>query len=1056
MKILLIGNDLDTPQMRAVLAAEGCSAQFLPSHGFDQLSKDMLLAADAALVARDHGDHEPFEPGERLSPIPLIAAIGAENIAAGISSLNAEENALCNAYILSGGEENLRRLARFFKHKRYGVPVPPPPEAVPFDSIYTLSGALYQDAVTYIEECEAGYAAYVGVLSYRTRWQGNDLAVERALKAALNRRGIGVINAFSTGNPDPGSGCLSMEQAIKQFFTKDEKPLIELLVNFLFFGTAEGDGESLFERAANLYARLQIPILRPVQSNYLTNEQWMSAPAPFRQDAALNFDISELQGMIEPVFLGGSVNRRMHEAVQERAEKLAGRIAGWIALRKKANADKKLAIFLNNAVCSGVEATLGKATGLNAFESAVCVLKRLAEEGYAVGNIPKDGEALRAQFLEKKAYSDFRWTSAEDIAASGGVLYAMPAEEYARLYARIPEGARACMEETWGSLPGEAMVLGGKILITGMRFGNVLLLIQPKRGCYGAKCTGEVCKILQDPACPPTHQYLATYFYAADCFGADAWVHFGTHGSLEFLPGKANGLGEECFPDIAVGEKPNLYVYNAACIGSAMLAKRRSYAVIIDHASKQEELHVLDGVETGALLRGLSGCFVRPGAGGSEADGPVETGRNLYGVEIDRIPTMDAYARGTDAAEALITRYFAEEGRYPEQIALNMISLDIPRTKGEQFALFLGLVGVRPVWNGRGTVLGMELIPASELKRPRMDVTVHISGVLRDTWPGILARMDEAILLAAAADEPPHANYIVKHLHAASMNGKKPCIARIFGGAPGTYSNSIGLALKASAWQNENDLARYFMDSSSYVYGKDKHGEKNLSAFLGGIKRTDVTCDIVSLRHTDALNSSYSTRVQGGYALAAKSLGMKRRMRNYMGESTENGIDVKTLKEHLDDGVGQTLLSEAWKKKRMQQGYDGAADIMCRMQNVFEMQCVNQTFSSETLDTLAQQYVLDAQMHDFMRENNPFAAEETARRFLELESRGKWQPAPEVLSKLQKVYLKTEASMEDGLCGRGEIQGGNVEVVPDGTIAQWKKRLQSTDEEIERWKKQSS
>ena len=101
MKILLIGNDLDTPQMRAVLAAEGCSAEFLPSRGFSQLSKDVLFAADAALVARDHGDHDPFEPGERLSKIPWIAAIGAENIAAGISSLKAEENALCNAYILS-------------------------------------------------------------------------------------------------------------------------------------------------------------------------------------------------------------------------------------------------------------------------------------------------------------------------------------------------------------------------------------------------------------------------------------------------------------------------------------------------------------------------------------------------------------------------------------------------------------------------------------------------------------------------------------------------------------------------------------------------------------------------------------------------------------------------------------------------------------------------------------------------------------------------------------------------------------------------------------------
>ena len=234
-------------------------------------------------------------------------------------------------------------------------------------------------------------------------------------------------------------------------------------------------------------------------------------------------------------------------------------------------------------------------------------------------------------------------------------------------------------------------------------------MIQPKRGCYGAKCTGEVCKVLQDPSCPPTHQFLASYFYAEQIFGADAWIHFGTHGCLEYLPGKANGLSAACYPDIAVGEKPNFYVFNAASIASAMLAKRRTYAVIIDHKPLKEGMHILERTEIESLLRGLGGGFILPGEGGTEEDNPA-VGRNLYGVQLDRIPTKEAYSRGTQAAEDMVARYLAEEERYPEQIVLNMISLDIPRTGGEQFALFLRLLGVRPVWNERGVVTDIELI----------------------------------------------------------------------------------------------------------------------------------------------------------------------------------------------------------------------------------------------------------------------------------------------------------------------------------------------------------
>lgn len=127
------------------------------------------------------------------------------------------------------------------------------------------------------------------------------------------------------------------------------------------------------------------------------------------------------------------------------------------------------------------------------------------------------------------------------------------------------------------------MVLDGKILITGISFGGVAVLVQPKRGCFGAKCTGEVCKILQDPSCPPTHQFLATYWYLQNRCRASALVHLGTHGSLEYLPGKSSGLGEDCFPDIALGNMVNLYPYNTSAVTQALTAKRRAYAVTLSH-----------------------------------------------------------------------------------------------------------------------------------------------------------------------------------------------------------------------------------------------------------------------------------------------------------------------------------------------------------------------------------------------------------------------------------------------------------------------------------------
>ena len=159
----------------------------------------------------------------------------------------------------------------------------------------------------------------------------------------------------------------------------------------------------------------------------------------------------------------------------------------------------------------------------------------------------------------------------------------MTAEEYRKWFDTLSEKTRNDVIRIWGEPPGEAMVRDGRILITGVSFGNALIMVQPKRGCYGPKCDGTVCRVLHDPVCPPTHQYLATYHWLDSVWGADAVVHNGTHGILEVLPGKGVGLTPECYPEIAIGTMPHLYFFDAGSVPPATAAKRRGYATLIDH-----------------------------------------------------------------------------------------------------------------------------------------------------------------------------------------------------------------------------------------------------------------------------------------------------------------------------------------------------------------------------------------------------------------------------------------------------------------------------------------
>lgn len=1209
MRVLVIGNQLNIPAVACAAEEEGVELCYISSAQAEKLTDEVPFeSVEVILAGMDHGGHASLVDNPLLKQNAVLIPMCAENLAAGISTVSAQDAEKINVYFAYGGNVNLRhgfRLLRRLIGEEVGeIPEPAP---LPLDSIYTTEGRFYESAQAFFEAEGRMYTQYVGILNYRSRWANGDTHLDESIARSLERRGIGVIRAYSNGSPDQELGTMPFEQTVEKFFCLNGKSAIDLLVNFQFYSARAADGKDMFEHAVDTFAALDVPVIRPVGLGRKTYEQWKEDPRPYAAELANNFLSPELQGMIEPVHVSCIDKEKSHIPIEERVERLCGRIQSWLALRSTPNQEKRIAIMLNNAPCSGVEATVGMATDLDAFESAVAVLRRLQAEGYHVENIPQDGHALKDLIFERKAISDFRWTAAEDIAACGGVLYSMGSVEYESYYDTLSDKAKATMEENWGPAPGEAMVLDGNILVTGISFGNAVVMVQPKRGCYGAKCTGEVCKILQDPACPPTHQYLATYWFLRHRWNAHAVIHLGTHGSLEYLPGKNCGLNADCFPDIALGDLINLYPYNVSCASQSLMAKRRSYAVTISHLpapgkgltkeqrklaaairnyfaareqnSGQAELireeieqaaqtssavkavlqreedfdaacrelqallvktesgrkgsamrafgaqpdrqwiedyitelwnseqmirscwesiedpleraqamcdfisaaldapksitdpvliplaedvqEIAEGLlsanaEMDALLHALSGGYIPPTQGGDSSIGAREilpTGRNIHSGDRDRVPTPAAYERGKRAAEDMLELYRSEEGKLPEKVAMNMTSLDVTRTGGEQLSQMLYLMGICPKWSPSGKVEDLECISLEELGRPRIDVTIHISSVMRDAWPSVLSMMDRAVVLAASQDEPENMNYVRANSTAIARRGEDGT-GRIFGGQPGTYTSAVGLALKASAWKNEDDLAKYFIDSSSYLYGEEKNGVHVPKAFAANVQQVDLTCDITNSRRTDATASSYSARVQGGFKLAAKALGSKKQIRQYMGESTAGQkLKVVAMPDHIAKSIEDTLLNDIWKEQMMEDGYAGASDLMCRVQNLFDTQCVCENIPDTTLDKVVQSYLLDEEMQKWFRENNSYALEEASRRFLELNSRDKWNGDPDILRQLQRAYLKAEGDLEDGLSGLGDIQAGNVDIITHEQVKGWNDRLNETDELMKRWKK---
>ena len=510
------------------------------------------------------------------------------------------------AYISEGGQENYQRLLEYIAHQvdpaiEVRDPVPLPWQGI----LHPPDQTVYDSPEAYRRAHPAQYGRTAGLLFSRHTFINTDGAMERELIEALESRGLDVLPVFSHGTPDPESGSMGPLAAAQHFFiAPDGAPRIQALINLHYFFLGRDQRDDIAEtgvaaQTVAFFKNLNVPVFKPVVCHSKSAAEWAEDPQGLTAEVGFGIAMPEFEGNIEPVIMACSRKLsddatetvfEIRETISERVGRVADRIARWIRLAGKPPEARKAVFVFHKNECAGLEGSVGGAAGLDSGESVVRIMRRMRKAGYRVEGAPDSGEALMQTILERKAIAEFRWTTVDEIVAKGGHLALLDNERYKGWFKALPETARADLIEGWGEPPGQemngvppSMVLDGKLVITGLNFGNVNVIMQPKRGCAGARCDGQVCKILHDPDIPPPHQYIATYMYMDKIFGADVVIHVGTHGNLEWMPGKGAGLSSACWPDIAIGTVPHLYIYNSDNPAEGIVAKRRSYAVLTDH-----------------------------------------------------------------------------------------------------------------------------------------------------------------------------------------------------------------------------------------------------------------------------------------------------------------------------------------------------------------------------------------------------------------------------------------------------------------------------------------
>ncbi|MGH1396759.1 MAG: magnesium chelatase subunit H [Trichormus sp.] len=1055
-------------------------------------------------------------------------------------------------------------------------------------------------------------APCVGLVLQRTHLVTGDDAHYVAMVQELESLGAKVLPVFAGG--------LDFSKPVDAYFYEPttKTPLVDAVISLTGFALVGGPARQDHPKAIESLKRLNRPYMVALPLVFQTTEEWLDSDLGLHPiQVALQIAIPELDGAIEPIILSGRDGATGKAiALQDRIEAVAQRALKWANLRRKPKLNKKVAITVFSFPPD--KGNVGTAAYLDVFGSIYEVMHGLKNNGYDVQDIPENAKELMEQVIHD--------AQAQYASPELNIAYKMSVPEYEEL---TPYSQR--LEENWGPPPGHLNSDGQNLLIYGKQFGNVFIGVQPTFGYEG-----DPMRLLFSRSASPHHGFAAYYTYLERIWGADAVLHFGTHGSLEFMPGKQMGMSGECYPDNLIGTIPNLYYYAANNPSEATIAKRRSYAETISYLTPPAEnaglykglkelseligsyqtlkdsgrgipivntimdkcrivnldkdidlpetdakdmtpeerdnivgsvyrklmeiesrllpcgLHVIGkppsaeeaiatlvniasldrqeeeilslpriiansvgrnideiyqnsdkGVledvqllqditlatraavralvqeqtdaegrvslvsklnffnmgkkepwvealhkegypkvdasalkplfeylefclqqvcadnELGALLKGLEGEYILPGPGGDPIRNPdvLPTGKNIHALDPQSIPTAAAVQSAKIVVDRLLARNKAENnGNWPETIACVLWGTDNIKTYGESLAQIMWMVGVRPVPDALGRVNKLELIPLEELGRPRIDVVINCSGVFRDLFINQMNLLDQAVKMAAEADEPTEMNFVRKHAMQQAEDlgiNLRQAATRVFSNASGSYSSNINLAVENSTWESEAELQEMYLTRKSFAFSADNPGmmEQSRQIFESTLKTAEVTfqnldSSEISLTDVSHYFDSDPTKV------VSTLRGDGKTPASYIADTTTANAQVRTLSETVRLDARTKLLNPKWYEGMLSHGYEGVRELSKRLVNTMGWSATAGAVDNWIYEDANETFIKDEEMQKRLMNLNPHSFRKMVSTLLEVNGRGYWETSEENLDRLRELYQEVEDRIE--------------------------------------------
>lgn len=964
---------------------------------------------------------------------------------------------------------------------------------------------------------------------------------------------------------------------------------IDLIVNFVPFRLGAGPTGGKSDEILSLLKEVEAPMFHPFFLTRREREEWEGSlqglsPSEF----LVQMMLPELDGSIDMLPVAALSGREYDEEMQihtkelrvieERAQRLISRVKRYLDLRTKQPSEKRIAIIGYNYPPG--EGHLFQASFLDTFESISRIAVAMKDHGYTTEVFT--GAELRERFIREGAVNSGVWT--DERWSVGLPMYDYKVYEQNN---KVFANRRDELISQWGEAPGNIMTTeDGAFKIPGLLIGNLFIGVQPSRGVHEHPEAAY-----HDKSLLPHHQYLAFYQYIRDEFKADAILHVGTHGTIEFLEGKESGMSGDCLPDALIQDLPHFYAYYVGNPSEAMIAKRRSHAALIGYQSPPfttsglygeyvgleamlheyreterlnptrlpdvrkrildqaaslsmetddleeleielyrirrsmipnglhvvgegydheqaaghmkmmmshdqatlgslqrvfaasmawdyddllesrdiERLQQLDAcvgnavlsfiqnemipeppplpdemmarwkdiwnhgltayhstkadMELKNLLRALDGAYLPVSLAGDSIRNPevLPSGNNLVQFDPRSIPSRTAAASGLKIAENTLNLYYKAHQTYPKTTALVMWGLETSRTQGETLGQILAYLGVRIKERGHSMHMGYEIIPLSELNRPRINVVVHICGFFRDMFPDQLSTLHRIFREVSELDEPldqnlfkQHSELLYRELRNAGAGHDEAwdlACARIYGPAEGEYGTSVTKLIETKQWEEESQLGAAFMNSLQHVYSSNYRGKEMVELYKANLAAVDIVSQIRSNHEHEITDLDHYYEFFGGLAKSVE-IAKGSRAEMYITDTTREQALTEEVRKSIQRGVRTRLLNPKWMDGLLKHDYHGAQNIADRTENLLGLAATTNQVDSWIFSSVHKEYVADEQRSKQMRDNNRSAYHSMLETLLESHQRNYWNASEDELEVLRDRYLELEGDLE--------------------------------------------